>query len=110
MRRALKGIVPDQILERKRKAFISRGSSAIISAEWASLVEISRHMVSISLGIVARRPFLETLRKGRKGAEIPIVPLTRTLRMEFWLRELRERGILNTDMPLNVNPAATGKD
>ncbi len=102
MRRALKGIVPDQILERKRKAFISRGPSAIISAEWASLVEISRHMVSISLGIVARRPFAETLRKGRKGAEIPIVPLTRTLRMEFWLRELRERGILKTEMPLNV--------
>ncbi len=102
MRRALVGVVPDQILQRKRKAFISRGPSAIISAEWASLFEISRHMVSTSLGIVVLRPFSEALRKAREGAEIPIVPLTRALRVEFWVRELRERGILKTDMPLNA--------
>jgi len=52
----LKGIVPDQILERKRKAFISRGPSAIISAEWAQSGSKIKAVTwsGVPLGIVAR--------------------------------------------------------
>src|SRR5882762_1862451 len=61
MRRALLGIVPNEIFERKRKAFVARRPRAAISAEWARLWALSQHMNSSSLGIVDRKSFLESL-------------------------------------------------
>src|SRR5262249_52297234 len=39
MRRALAGIVPREILERKRKAYVSRGLVKVLSAQWKLLRE-----------------------------------------------------------------------
>jgi asparagine synthase (glutamine-hydrolysing) len=88
MRRALTGIVPDEVLNRKRKGFAVRGSMAAISEDWPSLFEMSHHMVSDSLGIVDATAFLETLQLARQGQEVPTVPLLRTLGIEFWLQQL----------------------
>jgi asparagine synthase (glutamine-hydrolysing) len=49
MRRALIDIVPEEILNRKRKAFVARAPLAAISTDWANLVEMTQHMVSSSL-------------------------------------------------------------
>jgi asparagine synthase (glutamine-hydrolysing) len=89
MRRALIGIVPDELLNRKRKAYVARSPLTAISEGFESLAEISRHMSSGSLGIVEAKKFLEALQKARHGEEVPVVTLMRTLGIELWLRNRR---------------------
>src|SRR5213075_2882466 len=52
MRRALVGIVPDEILNRKTKAFVARAPMKTVSRDWAKLMEMTQNMVIGSLGIV----------------------------------------------------------
>ena len=86
MRRALVGIVPEELLNRKRKAFVSRGPMTELSAEGPRLMAQCEHMISGSLGIVDTRRFRETLEQARQGMEVPTVKLLRTLEMERWLK------------------------
>jgi asparagine synthase (glutamine-hydrolysing) len=89
MRRALAGVVPDAILNRRRKASVARAPIIAISREWAILTELSNGMVSDELGIVDGRNFLDALCKARRGQEVPMGPMIRTLDLEFWLRGLQ---------------------
>jgi asparagine synthetase B (glutamine-hydrolysing) len=89
IRRALVGIVPDEILSRKRKAYLQRSSMTAISAEMASLVEITHRMVSGSLKFVEPEAFCKVLQRVRYGQEIPIIAVMRTLGLENWLRRLQ---------------------
>jgi asparagine synthase (glutamine-hydrolysing) len=88
MRRAMVGIVPDELLNRKRKAYVARGPMVEISADWTRYAALAQHMVSSSLGIVDTETFLEALQKARHGKEVPAVTLLRTLSIEIWLRSL----------------------
>jgi asparagine synthase (glutamine-hydrolysing) len=95
MRRALIGIVPDELLNRKRKAFVARGPIVGIAAELPRLIKLGQHMLMSSLGIVDSTRFLEALQTTRQGAEVPIVTLTRTLGIELWLRSLTASHVLS---------------
>ena len=57
MRRALAGIVPDEILNRRRKAFVARAPLSGISRDWANLVEMTQHMMSSSFGLWTQTVF-----------------------------------------------------
>ncbi len=94
MRRALVGIVPHELLNRKRKAYVARGPMAVISTEWTRFVEMSEHMISSSLEIIEATTFLEVLQKARHGQEVPTVTVMRTLGIESWLANLNHRRIL----------------
>ncbi len=94
MRRALIGIVPDELLNRKRKAFVTRGPRVGIAAEWPHLLELGQHLLMSSLGIADSTPFVEALQKTRQGADVSIVPLMRTLGIELWLRDQTTRHVL----------------
>ena len=102
MRRALINIVPDEILNRKRKAFVTRTPRTAMSMEWSSLVEMSQHMVSASLGIVDPQRLVAGLQKARNGQEVPIVTLMRTLGVEFWLQKMTNSKLLDV-MPSTQN-------
>ncbi len=106
MRRALAGIVPAELLHRKRKAFVARAPMAAISTEWANLAEMNQHTMSISLGIVDPNGFSDALQKARRGMEVPVVTLMRTLVIEVWLMCLRNRGLLNGPTPTIVRDTA----
>jgi asparagine synthase (glutamine-hydrolysing) len=88
MRRALIGVVPDEILHRKRKAYVARSPLATISTEWPSLVKLTRDMICSALGIVDSDRFREALRKARDGQQVASVTVMRTLALECWLRSL----------------------
>ena len=108
MRRALVGIVPEELLNRKRKAYITRGPLASIAADWASLERLTRTMVSESLGIVNGKLFLESLEKARQGHEVPLVFLMRTLGIESWLGNLKRGNCLvesltRHELPVHVS-------
>jgi len=94
MRRALAGIVPDEILNRKRKAYASRAPVFAISKQWPALIELAHQMVSASLGIVDRDALWGSIEKAKKGYEIPIVFLARTLAVECWLESLRGASLM----------------
>ncbi len=91
VRRALAGIVPDEVLHRRRKAYVSRAPLAAISQEWESFAGLSKDMATASLGIVNARSFAEILERARQGKQVPIVSVMRTLDLEIWLRALEQR-------------------
>lgn len=90
MRRSLRGIVPDEILNRKRKAFVARGPLDAASAEWNTLLEPTQEMVGSTRGFVNEKAFLETLRQMRNGREVRVIKVMRTLAFECWLQHLSE--------------------
>lgn len=89
MRRALAGIVPAEILNRKRKAYVARSSFTDITARWEELIGLSEHLVLSSLGIVQQESFVKALQNARRGQELQIVILMRTLVIEAWLKRYR---------------------
>jgi asparagine synthase (glutamine-hydrolysing) len=95
MRRALIGIVPNEVLDRKGKAFVARSPMVGIAAEWAHLLEITQNMVSESVGIVDAQRLIAALQMARRGEEVAIVPLLRAIYIEGWLRDLRTSGVVN---------------
>ena len=94
MRRALVGIVPAGVLERKRKAFVVRAPLAAISGEWANVAKATHNMVSAALGAIDQRVFAESLERARRGQNVPLAAMMRTLYLEFWLRNIKNCGIL----------------
>jgi asparagine synthase (glutamine-hydrolysing) len=92
MRRALAGIVPDAILQRRRKAFVSRTSLDGLTANWPNFVS---EMVSGKIGLLDSQRFGEVIRDVRCGKEVSIVALMRTLSLEFWLRQLLDLGVIS---------------
>jgi len=88
VRRALVGIVTEELLHRKRKAFVVRSSMTAISAEYKTLIEMGQHLESSSLGIVNSKSFQEVLQKVRHNLETPIVPIMRTISIAIWLSKL----------------------
>ena len=100
MRRALVGVVPDEILNRKGKAFVARAPMVAISNDWARFAEMTQNMLSSSLGIVDSERISEALQKVRRGEQVPMVTLNGTLLLEVWLKDLRALGIINLDTTL----------
>lgn len=95
MRRALAGIVPDALLNRRRKAYVARGSLASLSREAALLASSGMEMVSASFGMVDRTKLANVLEKARCGQMVPTVNLIRTLQLEQWLRMLIQYGVID---------------
>jgi len=89
MRRSLAGIVPDQILKRRRKAFVSRAIANAISSQSAQLIAMTATLASASAGIVDAIRFREVLEQARDGKSVPLVSVMRTLTIERWLRSCR---------------------
>jgi len=73
---------------------------------------MTKHMVISSLGIVASSDFIASLDNARRGREVPIVPLFRTLAIERWLRNMlhdrRQETWLHQPADTNVEVGRTG--
>jgi len=94
MRRALIGIVPSDLLNRKRKAFAARSSMTAIPDQWIHLVGKNDQMLSHALGIVDSNAFYEEVQRARHGREIHVTATLRALLVESWLRTIQNTGIL----------------
>jgi len=95
MKRALVGIVPDQVLKRKPRAAALQEPKKDRSTDWPTLAEIGHHIISASLGITDANRFLETLQRARhsEGGHIE-EGLMRTLTLEAWLHHLSIQRVL----------------
>jgi len=95
MRRALAGVVPAEVLDRKRKAFVERAPIAAISAECTSLTKMTQDRAWVSFGITDADALFESLQKVQKGGKVPLVPLVRTFTLAVWLINLAHWGLLD---------------
>jgi asparagine synthase (glutamine-hydrolysing) len=99
MRRALVGIVPDELLNRKRKAFVIRGPLMAMSSHYAELQAIAREMISGSLEIINPGALLATLDEARSGGRVAVTALVRVFAIERWLRNAAHWGVLQDVEP-----------
>ncbi len=102
MRRALAGIVPGEILNRKRYAPPQNESLKVASPKWPSLAEISQPMVSGARGIIDPDRFLQTSKKARHNQEVPLKMLKKTLMIESWLQHLTIQKVLMSSMSSRI--------
>jgi asparagine synthase (glutamine-hydrolysing) len=103
MRRALVGIVPDEILNKKGKAFVARAPLLSISKDWTKLVEITKEMVGNSVGIVDQNRISEALKRARRGEDVHTVRLRRTINVECWLKSVQAQGVVSLDTVRNLD-------
>jgi hypothetical protein len=100
MKRALIGIVPEELLNRKRtrppQQALTPRPQKDSSLEWPSLIEMGQKVVSNTIEIVDRDCFLEALDKARRNEEVPINLLQHSLTLESWLRHLAVHGVLSS--------------
>jgi asparagine synthase (glutamine-hydrolysing) len=98
LKRALVGIVPSELLNRRRKPFVPQQRNRGNSIEWFGLAEIGRRLISNSIGIVDPDRFWEALQKARCNKDISAYSLARTLTFESWLRHLTIHRVLQNSM------------
>jgi asparagine synthase (glutamine-hydrolysing) len=94
MRRALAGIVPEEILNRRRKAFVTRPPLKAVSTLWETRSHATKQMHGALLGIISPRTFNEALERVSSGQDSSTAVLIRALRLELWLRHLARHQIL----------------
>jgi len=99
MRRALVGFVPDEVLNRRRKAFLVRSPIRTLCAEWHNLAGMGRPLMADSLEIVNHGGLTEALQKAHAGTAINVVIVQRTLLLERWLRHLAGQRFLRIWLP-----------
>lgn len=86
MRRALKNIVPGEILERRRKAYIIRGPINLIRRERDWLADQFRHLLSVEMGLVNSSSVPAALDSVAVAGEPTWLPyLMRLIDFELWL-------------------------
>lgn len=96
MRRSLAALVPEEVLNRKRKAYVIRTPAMNLCVYAESM---PRGLLSAQMGIIAETRYFEALRKARSGEQIAIVPLMRGIYLEKWLQSIG-------DVVDSVRPAA----
>jgi asparagine synthase (glutamine-hydrolysing) len=98
MKRALIGILPDELLHRKRKTPNNHNRELIppkpMTAEWSSVEEIDWPFISSSMHIVDPIRFLDALERARRGEIGAIQSLQYTRTLESWLNHLTIRGVV----------------
>jgi asparagine synthase (glutamine-hydrolysing) len=103
MKRALVGIVPNEVLNRRKRVSREQPTKVHKSPEWPSLAEIGQRMLAGSLGIIDQERFLQALEKARWSEEVLIGALRHTLTLECWLRQLAICGVLTISQSTTRN-------
>jgi asparagine synthase (glutamine-hydrolysing) len=103
MRRSLSTIVPQEILSRRTKQVAVRGPIMVLERCWDDLQNVYQTSVSSKLGYVDDVRVLNTIREAHTGKMVPMVRLFLTISLEYWLRDLAVRGLLDaTVAPLSA--------
>jgi len=89
MRRALVGIVPEGLLNRKRKAFLARQPLLDIMSHWSAYSALTDNSLLADLNIVDRRRLLDSLEQAKAGNIIPLPLLAHAVVLEKWLRHIQ---------------------
>ncbi len=97
MRRALRGLVPEEVLERRRKAYSGRSRRLAISAEAHRECGLVIAMHAARLGIVSESALRGVLDSVADNEAISLVSVSRTLALEAWLRNVHRHDMFVGD-------------
>ena len=95
MRRSLAGIVPQEILSRRTKQVGAHTPTLILEKYWDELQSIYQKSLSSRLGYVHESQLLKTICDARVGNSVSLVRVHWTISLEYWLRDLAARGLLD---------------
>jgi asparagine synthase (glutamine-hydrolysing) len=94
MRRSLADIVPQEILSRRTKQLGARAPVLVLENHWGELRNIYQTSLSSGLGYIYEDRFLKLLSYARAGKTVPLVRALRAISLEYWLRMMSQRGLL----------------
>jgi asparagine synthase (glutamine-hydrolysing) len=100
MRRSLAGIVPQEILSRCTKQFGVRTLVLVLEKHWDELRNIYEKSLISGLGYLHEDRFLNVISDARAGKTVPLVRVFRAISLEYWLRDIAERGLLDSSATL----------
>jgi asparagine synthase (glutamine-hydrolysing) len=86
MRRALVGIVPEEILERRRKAFQIGGPMRALRQNESALDALFAQSISAESGFIDASLFKDALGRARAGDAAEWQPVLRVIALELWLQ------------------------
>ena len=95
MRRSLAGSVPQEILSRRTKQVGARTPVIILEKYCDELQTIYQTPLSSRLGYIHGAHLLKTICDARAGKSVPLVRVLWTISLEYWLRDLAARGLLD---------------
>jgi asparagine synthase (glutamine-hydrolysing) len=99
MRRALRNLLPEKVLNRKTKNGPGEALLRAIAREWSRLRPIFENGRVGAYGYVNTESLLSALERARHGCETNSFALIQTISLEFWLRSLeRRRSIVKSDV------------
>jgi asparagine synthase (glutamine-hydrolysing) len=93
MRRALKEIVPVEILERKRKGYLSHGPLSNLRNAQKEIEDLFSNPLTADVDLINRLGFLVAFHAELAGELKWIGPLMKTIGMELWLRSLKASNV-----------------
>ena len=93
MKRALKDLVPSEILNRKRKAFVFRTPLLTLGASLRSENTFPRAQTA---GIIDATKFREAIRQATQGQDISLVSLQRAVIFEHWLNRAIKQNLISS--------------
>ena len=94
MRRSLAGIVPCEILERKRKAYMVRQSLSALQLRSEAMFANNHEMICHKMGIINSPAFREAISIAASGQMDYLLTLLDAITIEFWVRQVVEAGLI----------------
>lgn len=94
MRRALEGLVPPDVLRRKTKQIGARTPAIGLEMALSEIETAFNSPLSSRLKYVNPLSFLDKLHTASNGKDMALVPMLKTISLEFWLRNLASRGLI----------------
>jgi asparagine synthase (glutamine-hydrolysing) len=88
VRRALRGVLPEEVRRRSSKAGPSEAFHRALSRQWPWLSGLARDPRVAAHGFVDAHAFANALLRARHGVSVNTAQLLRTLALELWLRTL----------------------
>lgn len=95
MRRSMVGIVPEGVLNRRRKAYVERSPIVDLLREAPTLISRLKEMPPALLRIVDPSALSTALRELPQKPAIPLIPLLRVVGLDAWLQGLTRSGLWN---------------
>ena len=84
MRRALRGIVPEEILTRRRKAFVSRQPANLLRERFGEILAIVNSSTTSQIDWIDPEALVKTMKAVEAGDFQAYLPLIRTVLFEAW--------------------------
>jgi asparagine synthase (glutamine-hydrolysing) len=95
MRRSLAGIVPQEVLSRRTKQVGARTLVLVLEKYWDELQSVCETSLCSELGYIREDLFLKVISDARTGKAVPLARILWAISLEYWLRDMAGRGLLD---------------